>query len=469
MRPLAALLAIAMLTASCSPRPAQSPELPRLDMANFLPGVRTEIQAAYDAAQTHPEDPVAAGKLGMLLDAHEQYEAAAKCYLRAHRLAPGEFAWPYHLACIRSAQGQPEDAIALFNTALLIRDYPPARLKLADAMLAAGKIEASLTAYEKIVTAEPSNAAAWYGLGRASEARGDIAKAIDCYRRACDIFPAYGAARYALALASRKRGEAGFQEQFRLAEQNKTAVPFLDDPVRAAVHTLSAGTDVHVRRAAALEQQGRIQEAVDEHLLALQLDPKFVQAHINLISLYARLGDYGKAEEHYRSAIALAPAQADAEYNYGVLLFGRGRLDQAERAFRRALAANPQHAQAHHNLGFLLEQQGRLPAALEEYEKAVESQPDYRLAHFHAGRILANERKYGPAIAHLRKTIDAEDDAAPGYLYALAAAYARADQIDNAIVYARRARDSAAAHRQTELLASIEKDLRLMQARQGAQ
>ena len=47
------------------------------------------------------------------------------------------------------------------------------------------------------------------------------------------------------------------------------------------------------------------------------------QAHANLISLYARLNDAGKAEEHYRKAIGLSPNQADAHYNYGVLLFGQ--------------------------------------------------------------------------------------------------------------------------------------------------
>lgn len=53
----------------------------------------------------------------------------------------------------------------------------------------------------------------------------------------------------------------------------------------------------HVRRAAEL---------------AIEIDPKLVQAHVNLISLYGRLGQVATAETHFRSSLSLDPKQADA-------------------------------------------------------------------------------------------------------------------------------------------------------------
>src|SRR5206468_365561 len=150
---------------------------------------------------------------------------------------------------------------------------------------------------------------------------------------ACLLFPSYGAAHYALALAYRKLGETEkSQQQFNLFEQNKTAVPALQDPLRSAVSELSLGAVDHIRRGAAFEQAGRIDEAIAEQHKAIQLNPEAVQAHINLISLYGRLGQFEKAAESYQAALKLNPNQADIHYNYGVLLSRQGDKGEAEKA-----------------------------------------------------------------------------------------------------------------------------------------
>lgn len=469
MRAHAAILVVLIGCLSCdrNARTGRAVELPALEMTGFLPAVRSEIQAAYDAARSRPRDAATLGQLCMLLDAHEQFEAAASCYVSVRALAPAQFEWPYLLGVVREAQGQHAGAIDAFRAALRVREYDAARLKLAEALFADGRVEESERTYQAIVAADPAGAAAWYGLGRATEALGQPEKAIEYYTKACERFPAFGAAQYALGLAERKLGRAASAEHFRLAERNKTTVPPLNDTVRDTVLALRGGTAVHIRRAMAFEAAGQLPQAVQEHLAALELDPKFIQAHINLISLYGRIGETAKAEQHYRTARALAPGQADADYNFGVLLFNSERRDEAEPLFRSAIAANPQHAQAHHNLGFLLEERGAFSAALHEYEKAIAAQPDYPLAHFHAGRILANRRQYAPAITHFRRAAATDDPATPGYLYALAATYARAGQLDQAIATARIAREGAASRQQAELMASIDDDLRRMQARRN--
>lgn len=462
------LLAIALLCGSCSVihRDPPLPDLPAVDMAKFLPAVRERIQPAYDAVRAHPKDAAANGSLGMLLEAHEQYQAAEVCYQRAHLLDSRSFRWAYYLGSVRALQGR-DPAGALRDGLALDPDYAPARLKLAEALLSGGKLAESEQAYRTILKAQPENAAAWYGLGRIYAARGEQQGALESYRRACDLFPNYGAAQYALALAYRKQGNIGESDRrLQMYERNKTALPPLDDPLSAEVRELNAGALSHIRRAAALERAGRIEDAIAEHETALQIDPKLAQAHVNLISLYGRLGQFDKACRHYREAVSLDPKQADSYYNYGVLLFERKDYSEAKQAFEHALRINPYHAQAHNNLGYLLEQQGRLEQALAHYDKAIESQPDYRMAHFHAGRILANQRKYQEAIAHFLKTIGVEDERTPACLYALAAAYARSHQRENALLYARRAREGAAARGQTELLAGIDKDLAVLE-RQG--
>ena len=464
MRFKAVLVLISGLSACNYPLVGATPSLPRLpqiDMSNYLPAIQQQIERAYEAARANPKNASANGELGMMLDGYEQYESAAVCYQRAHLLVPGSFRWLYYLGWVQAAQGKYQDAVTTIRDALEIRpDYLPAQLKLAESMLAAGRWEESGMAYEEILKKHPDCAAAHYGLGRVYSARGNAAAAAASYLQACELFPPYGAAHYSLALVYRKLGLIDKSRQhLKLYDQNRMAVPPLDDPLRNAVAELNLGPLSHVRRGIALEQAGEIREAIAEHEKALQIDPKHVQAHINLISLYGRLGEVTKAEEHYRAAVSLNPNQADAHYNYGVLRMRQKRYAEAEPAFRRALEINPSHAEAHHNLGYLFEQQARTDEAFHEYQQAIASQPNYRLAHFHIGRILVNQNKYDESIQHFLKTLEPEDENTPGYLYALAAAYARAGNREAALKYARKAREEAAARGQTQLLLSIERDL----------
>ncbi len=462
---LNALLALALGAPLLCGQTASLPELPQMDLTVFPSVVREQVERAYDAARAHPDDAIASGELGMLLDLYKWREFAAICFERARRLDPGAFRWPYYLGSLRAAQGEREEAIAAYRTALRIQpDYLPARLKLAENLLAAGDWGEAGKIYETIVKEHPDAAEAYYGIGRIHAARGDSTAAVKFYRKACELFPAYGAAHYGLALAYRKLGDsARSEEHLKLHAANQTLVPPVQDPLRDALRALDRGPASHLQRGIRFEEAGRIEDAIAEHQKALELDPELAQAHANLIILYGRMKQADKAVEHYRAAIRLNPNLADAHYNYGVLLMEQGKLTEAEQAFRNALEANPFHAEACNNLGAVLERQGKLDEALGYFEKALERRPDYRLAHFHIGRILANRKKYAEAIEHFLKTLTPEDESTPTYLYALAAAYARAGNKESALTYGRKARDAAAARGQALLLDRIDKDLQALE------
>jgi tetratricopeptide (TPR) repeat protein len=441
------------------------PDLPVIDMRNFLPAIRQQVEEARAIAERQPKDPEASGKLGMLLDAYEQYESAAACYRRAHLLDPRAFRWLFYLGWIQAAQGNQQEAVRTLREAVSIEpDYLPAQLKLAESLGAVGEWDEARDIYQSVSGTHPDSAEAHYGLGRVYASKGQSSAAATAYLEACELFPPYGPAHYALALVYRKMGDAAkSQQQFSLYEQNKTAVPLADDPLRADVTKLNMSPVAHIRRGADLEQAGKIPEAIAEQTEALRLDPTAVQAHVKLISLYGRRGEYDLASAHYRAALDLDPNQADLHYNYGVLLLKQNRTQDGEKAFQQALQINPFYPEAHFNLGVLYEQQGRLKEASEAFTKAIDTRPNYAAAHFHLGRILANQERYDEAIQHLMKALTPEDENTPRYLYALAATHGRAGNVSEALKYARAAREQAARRGQTELLASIDKDIRALE------
>jgi len=402
----------------------------------------------------------------MTLHAYQQYGAAAQAYERAASLDTATFDWPYLLGTCHMELGDFEAAAKSFRKALELQPGNlPAMLRLGQSLLGIAAWDEARSLFLQILAQHPDCPQAWFGLARVQSATGRHAESADALAKACDLFPPYGAAHFALAAELRKLGKpAEARQHLALYSGNETAEPPLDDPLFRRIHELNRGVTARLQRSSELEKAGNLPEAIQEQEAALALDPSNVQAHVNLVSLYARTGDHGKAKQHFDTAIRLQPGRSDAWYNFGVLLLGEKNYTEAAAAFRRAIEINPYYAEARTNLGALYEQQGRLDDAAREFRAAIAERPDYPLARFHLGRILANQNQYTEAIQQFEKALTPDTEQTPTYLYALAAAYARAGDREHALTYMRKAHDAAASKGQTRLLTSIERDLQALAA-----
>lgn len=449
------------------PPSAAAPALPKLPVGSFASPMREQIREAHDEVLRRPDEAEGNGRLAMLLYGYEQFQFAETCFERARAFDPKDRRWPYYLGRTQAVLGKHDEAVRSLRAALEHDPgYLPARLALAESLLAAGKLDECRVVYEAVTAQHPDAAAAYYGLGRARAARRDLAGAVELFRKACDLYPSFGAAHYALALAYRDLGDrARAQEHLALYQKDKLGWPPTADPLLGEVEALKKGASAHLKRGVRLEADGNLQAAAEEHERAVEIDPRYVQARVNLITLYGKLGQAEKAAEHYRAAVAIDPDVAESHYNYGVLLAGQQKYAEAAAAFRRALEINPYYAEAHGNYAYLLMVEGRLEESARHYRSALENKPNYRLAHHNLGRILVHEGKLQEAIAHFLETLKPDDEDTPRYTYALGAAYARAGERGSALQYMREARRKAAALGQSDLLGSIEKDLRILESR----
>ncbi len=384
----------------------------------------------------------------MVLHAHDQLAAARTAYQRASLLDPKAFDWLYY----QGASSTGADAVAPLRRALDVRDYLPAKIRLSEALLAAGDSPAAAGVLRGI-----DHPVALFVYGRAA---GDP----KYFEKAIEKFPQYGGAMFALAQHYQRTGRAA--DASRLMEQYakfKTVVPPIDDPLMDAVYALNQGATALLRQAMSLEQAGRLAEAAALNERALELDPTMIQAHINLLSAYGRLDRFDDAEAHYRAAVAINSSDPEAHYNFGVLCYQTGRMPQAQRAFEQAIAADPNYVDAHNNLGVILEREGRIADAAKHFARAVELRPSHRLARFHLGRIYANQRNYPAAITQFREIVTVDDESTPGYLYALGATYARSGDRAAARSTLSAAYEKASAQGQSQLADSIRRDLSRLQ------
>jgi tetratricopeptide (TPR) repeat protein len=435
--------------------PAWQPSL-----STYPPAAREAITRAQAAATAHPKDADAAGALGRVLHAWEQWNGAHDAYVRAQTLAPQAFEWRYLDAVVLLRLAAPAAAAADLEKALSLKpDYLPARLKLAEALLDAGDLARSEPLFTAL-TDPACEPAVQFGLGRIAAAQGRHDVAVEHLQRAVALFPAFGSAHYALALSYRalgKRDEA--QAEMVLHAKYGATWPGLPDPVLDTVTSLREDAGALLKRGVKLADAGDLEGAIAAHEAALAIDPSLAQAHANLISLYGRTRNWAKAQEHYQAVVAANVNVADAHYDYGVLLSMQEQWDQAAEAYRKALALNPLHAQAHNNLGQILERERKLDEAMAEYRRAVDSQPTLRIARFNLGRMLIALNRNDEAVTELERATEPRDAEAPRYLFALSVAHARAGHKDQALKWGTEAHDLAVKYGDTQLASAIERDL----------
>ena len=154
-------------------------------MERFSPPIREQILQAYLAARGDPKAAETNGRLGMILQAYDEFDLAARYYKRARMLDPESFRWIYYLALVQSASGQNDLAITNLRKALqLIASYLPARLKLAELLMAEGNLAESRKIYHALIQEQPGLTAwacRYVDSEESSRVTGDTAAAVDHY------------------------------------------------------------------------------------------------------------------------------------------------------------------------------------------------------------------------------------------------------------------------------------------------
>ncbi len=138
------------------------------------------------------------------------------------------------------------------------------------------------------------------------------------------------------------------------------------------------------------KETGDTSTAISSYHTAVEMDPQYYDAFIQLGLLHQAKGD-PLAQDFYDSALRIRPNNSEALYNMGMYQQETGNDSAALACYARIAENDPSHPMAHFNTGFIhLEHLDDPRGAITGFTGAIERLPNYYQAYFNRG--LAYER-----------------------------------------------------------------------------
>src|SRR5467141_3991991 len=176
-----------------------------------------------------------------------------------------------------------------------------------------------------------------------------------------------------------------------------------------AVLVAGCSRDPNVRKLKFLQQgevnfeKGKYPEANISYSRALQIDPRFVEAHYKRAQGFLKQGSWALAFQELSSTVDLQPENWPAQLELGQLLLAGGKPQEAKDRALLILQSDPKHADAQLLLSDADAALGNLEDALEEARVASEMAPDRSASLINLGLIQAKASAFDDAEASLKK------------------------------------------------------------------
>jgi tetratricopeptide (TPR) repeat protein len=256
--------------------------------------VAQDLLSRRDSSEVHSLLGEIEEKSGNFVPAEHEYETAA-------RMDPSEsnlFDWASELLLHRTL----DPAVDIFQSA--VQRYPSSTrlaVGLGMALYSRGNYDDAVKALLKAADLNPSDAQCYYFLSKAYDSSpGQADEVIQRFRRFAALQPQNARAPYYYAMSLWKG---------RRAQDASIDLQQIETLLRKAV----------------------------------ELDPKFAEAHLQLGNLYSDQKKYEAALPQYETAIALDPSLADAHYRLGQTLVHVGRKDEAQGQLRTYQKLRTEH------------------------------------------------------------------------------------------------------------------------------
>ena len=121
-------------------------------------------------------------------------------------------------------------------------------------------------------------------------------------------------------------------------------------------------------------------------------------------------GDLETADARFSLALEYNPKFVDALTNQGLVELQRGNFERARQLLTRARRLNPDVAQPHHALGVLAERERRPDLASRNYYDALRVDPGFGPSRANLSHLLYDGGRYEDALVQFRRLVEVAPD-----------------------------------------------------------
>jgi tetratricopeptide (TPR) repeat protein len=382
---------------------------------------------AYDRArevlqrliERHPRLAQAHFLLGRLAIETDQLDEAITRLSRAVELDPDhDGAWTA-LGYAYEAKRQPDEAVAAYRHAVQSNpDNPTFVERLGDLLIRLGRFAEAQSEIESLTEVAPRDARLWTKLGAVYYEQKLWDKAADAFRRAVLLESNNLRARYFLAASLM---EGGHDDDARIELERILRL----DP---------RSIDARVQLGFLHGRAKRYDEAIAVLREAVNLEPKRPELFLYLGSAYFRDKQYDRAAEILQEGLIIDDKSKDLHFQLGVVLEKQQRFKEAVGAFRRVIALDPKHAEAYNYVGYMYAERGEnLDEAVELITKALDLEPDNGYFIDSLGWAYYQQGRYPEALRELERAVQKAKEPDPVIFDHLGDAYVKAGRNDDAL------------------------------------
>ncbi len=355
------------------------------------------IDAYTQAIKYHPYLVVIHTNLGYALFLNDDLDGALAKYEYALTLNPLLFLTHRWIGDVFFNQGKFQEAIQAYKKAIEINRYDFIALyQLASVFRASGRhaeanteSQIAITTCEQLLTNNPKDIAANFGLAQALQFQGRLIESINIYLRILEIDDRtpfiHGSLGFAL-LQNRDWDRAKREFEIAISQNSGDAMIFY-----GLGEVLSA--------------QNLSELAIVKYKQSIRLNPRFPQVYVALGHIFFQQNELSQASEYYQQAITLNPHEAWNYRHLGIVLDKQKSLDLAIEKINYAISLNQNEGAFYNDIANIYIQKREIFIAIQYYQSAIFLQPTNSMLYYNLGLAIEQSGDLFAAVPELRMAV----------------------------------------------------------------
>ena len=361
--------------------------------------------------------------LAKIYDKQNLTDLAKEEYKETLKLNPNNYEAFYSLGKIYYMSMDYRNAESNFANAVKIKpDYVAAIYALASTEFNLNNLADSKRFLNRIIQLDPGYYKAYYTLGEVYFTENDFANALFNYEKAVKINnkfnyyqkigdcyknlkqPDKAVESYSTALSlnpansdSLKVMASEAYESLAEIEKNRTRYTNAIEYIDKGLKLNNKSSVLYYISAYSKSKLGKNNDAVNDYLKALDINPKDIESYINLSGLYNEINQFEKSVSIAQKGILVDSKQYKLYNNLGDSLQSQKNYEQAISAYKKSIDLYPSSAVIYYNLGICYKETNDKDNATRSFQQAVTLDSKYLDAYYELGELYFLSEKYKEA------------------------------------------------------------------------